>query len=40
MTSPFVPQISLYCRWLLEQRGLDFGDYESLRQWSVRDLDA
>src|SRR6202012_211983 len=40
MSSPFVPQISLYRRWLREQRGLDFSDYESLRQWSVRDLDA
>ncbi len=40
MTSPFVPQISLYRRWLSEQRGLEFRDYESLRQWSVRDLDA
>ena len=40
MTSPFVPQISLYRRWLSEQRGLEFADYESLRQWSVRDLDA
>src|SRR6185437_1378442 len=40
MTSPFVPQITLYRRWLAEQRGLNFSDYESLRQWSVRDLDA
>src|SRR6201995_3222784 len=40
MTSPFVPQISLYRRWLREQRGLDFSDYEALRRWSVRDLDA
>jgi acetoacetyl-CoA synthetase len=40
MTSPFIPQITLYRRWLSEQRGLDFADYESLRQWSVRDLDA
>ena len=40
MTSPFIPQISLYRRWLREQRNLDFPGYESLRQWSVRDLDA
>ena len=40
MPSPFVPQIRLYRRWLREQRGLEFPDYESLWQWSVRDLDA
>ena len=40
MTAPFLPQITLYRRWLAEQRGLDFPDYERLRQWSVRDLDA
>src|SRR6185437_10190784 len=40
MTSPFVPQITLYRRWLAEQRGLNFADYERLRQWSVSDLDA
>jgi acetoacetyl-CoA synthetase len=32
--------MTLYRRWLSEQRGLDFSDYEALRQWSVRDLDA
>src|ERR1700761_7795751 len=40
MTSPFVPQITLYRRWLAEARGLDFPDYDALRQWSVTDLDA
>jgi acetoacetyl-CoA synthetase len=39
MTPPFVPQITLYRRWLKEQRGLSFESYEALRQWSVTDLD-
>ncbi|BAR62081.1 acetoacetate--CoA ligase [Bradyrhizobium sp. YCK136] len=40
MTAPFVPQIALYRNWLAEQRGLTFGSYEDMRQWSVRDLDG
>lgn len=40
MTSTFAPQISLYRNWLSEQRGLNFRDYEDMRQWSVRDIDA
>ena len=40
MTAPFVPQISLYRRWLADQRGLTFSDYEAMRRWSVTDLDG
>jgi acetoacetyl-CoA synthetase len=40
MTAPFVPQISLYRRWLADQRGLAFSDYEAMRRWSVTDIDA
>jgi acetoacetyl-CoA synthetase len=40
MTPPFVPQITLYRRWLQEQRGLSFTSYDEMRQWSVRDIDA
>lgn len=40
MTAPSVPQISLYRRWLSDQRGLDFANYEAMRRWSVTDLDA
>ena len=40
MTPPFVPQITLYRRWLHEQRGLRFDSYEEMRQWSVTDLDG
>jgi acetoacetyl-CoA synthetase len=40
MTSPFVPQITLYRRWLEQQRGLSFDGYEALRQWSVTELDS
>ncbi|MEH2569185.1 acetoacetyl-CoA synthetase [Bradyrhizobium sp. AZCC 2289] len=40
MTPPFIPQISLYRRWLADQRGLIFQDYEAMRRWSVTDLDA
>jgi len=34
MTSPFIPQISLYRRWLLEHRNLDrHGDgWEAVRE--------
>src|SRR5689334_5102439 len=40
MTEPRPSQMALYRRWLSEKRGLDFPDYEALRQWSVRDVDA
>jgi acetoacetyl-CoA synthetase len=40
MTTPYVPQISLYRRWLKDQRGLSFSNYEEMRQWSVGDIDA
>src|SRR5260221_1592425 len=40
MTAPPVPQMARYRQWLSEQRGLRFADYEAMRQWSVRDLDA
>ncbi|MES1148626.1 MAG: acetoacetate--CoA ligase, partial [Bradyrhizobium guangdongense] len=40
MNAPYVPQIALYRNWLSKERGLNFRDYEDMRQWSVRDLDA
>ncbi|MEO8317456.1 MAG: acetoacetate--CoA ligase, partial [Bradyrhizobium sp.] len=40
MTKPPIPQMTRYRQWLREQRGLNFPDYEALRQWSVRELDA
>src|SRR5258707_5235224 len=40
MTAPYAPQISLYRRWLRDQRGLRFSNYEEMRQWSVGDIDA
>jgi acetoacetyl-CoA synthetase len=40
MTTPPVPQMSLYRRWLRDQRGLDFANYEAMRQWSVSEIDA
>jgi len=40
MTAPFVPQIALYRNWLADEPGLSFTNYEEMRQWSVRDLDA
>ncbi|MFI7607210.1 acetoacetate--CoA ligase [Micromonospora sp. NPDC049366] len=33
-------RIGNYLRWLREQRGLDFADYDALWRWSVTDLDA
>ena len=36
--APYIPQIRLYQNWLHQQRGLQFADYEALRQWSVTDL--
>lgn len=40
MTEAILPQMARYRQWLHQQRGLDFPDYEALRQWSVRDIDA
>jgi len=40
MSAPHVPQIRLYQDWLRETRGLDFDNYEALRQWSIDDLPA
>jgi acetoacetyl-CoA synthetase len=40
MTAPDMTQMARYRRWLQETRGLGFTDYEALRQWSVRDLEA
>ena len=37
---PFLPQITLYQRWLHEKRGLKFDSYDALWQWSITDLDA
>ncbi|MEY4425955.1 MAG: hypothetical protein RL535_253, partial [Pseudomonadota bacterium] len=39
-TPLFTPQITLYQRWLKEQRGLSFNSYDALWQWSTTDLDA
>jgi acetoacetyl-CoA synthetase len=40
MPAPYVPRIRLYQQWLRETRGLAFGDYQALWEWSVRDLPA
>ena len=43
MTTPtpaHIPLIRLYQNWLREQRGLSFGSYRALWEWSVTDLDA
>src|ERR1700753_4203814 len=40
MTEQTLSQMARYRRWLRDERKLDFPDYEALRQWSVRDLDA
>ena len=32
--------MALYRRWLKDHRGLSFSNYEDMRQWSVRDIDA
>jgi len=40
MTAPFVPQITLYRRWLKERHDLQFESYEALRRWSVTELDT
>jgi acetoacetyl-CoA synthetase len=39
-TPAFIPQIRLYTEWLARERGLQFADYEAMRQWSVTDLEA
>ena len=39
-TAPFLPQITLYQRWLREQRGLTFESYDALWRWSTTDLDG
>ena len=40
MTVSRTPQIALYRNWLRDNRGLDFQNYEALRQWSVSDLEG
>jgi acetoacetyl-CoA synthetase len=40
MISRNFSQIEQYRRWLHDQSGLSFPDYEAMRQWSVRELDA
>ncbi len=40
MRAPNVPQIRLYQDWLRDQRGLSFGSYHALWQWSVTEQDA
>jgi acetoacetyl-CoA synthetase len=40
MTAPYIPQMARYRRWLEGQRGFTFADYEQMRQWSVREIDA
>jgi acetoacetyl-CoA synthetase len=41
MTTPaYIPQIRLYQDWLARERGLRFGSYDALWQWSVTDLNA
>jgi acetoacetyl-CoA synthetase len=32
--------LTRYCDWLRRERGLDFGDYESLWAWSVTEIEA
>ena len=36
----YIPQIRLYQDWLARERGLRFGSYDALWQWSVTDLPA
>jgi acetoacetyl-CoA synthetase len=36
----FTPQIRLYQNWLAQERGLRFGSYDALWEWSVSDLNA
>src|SRR6478735_7899693 len=32
--------VAHYISWLSESRGIEFSDYESLRRWSVADIEA
>jgi acetoacetyl-CoA synthetase len=36
----FIPQIRLYQRWLADQRGLQFENYDALWRWSTTELEA
>ncbi len=38
--SSFIPQITLYQRWLRDKRGLSFDSYDALWRWSTTDLDV
>jgi len=40
MTASDTTQMAGYRHWLRDNRKLDFADYEALRQWSVRDINA
>ena len=40
MNEPIIPHMARYRRWLQNERSLSFPDYEAMRQWSVRDIDA
>ena len=40
LSSPFLPQITLYQRWLRDKCSLKFDSYDALWQWSTTDLDA
>ncbi len=40
LSPPFLPQITIYQRWLRDKRGLKFDSYDALWQWSTTDLDA
>src|SRR5688572_22694381 len=33
-------QISKFTKWLREERGLSFADYEALRRWSVTEIEG
>ncbi len=37
---PFTPQIRLYQRWLSDERGLHFDDYDAMWRWSTTELEA
>ncbi|MCS6810682.1 MAG: acetoacetate--CoA ligase [Tepidimonas sp.] len=39
-TPAYEPQIDRYQRWLLQQRGLAFENYDALWHWSIRELPA
>jgi acetoacetyl-CoA synthetase len=40
MPEPRIPQMTRYRRWLQDRSGVNFANYEELRQWSVGDLDG